>query len=91
VRLGKPTESSLLSSRRSSRRWVGRSLRQMGGRYSSEEWLGSFRMLLTEFERLEAGAKDGERGEGAEPCVGASAMCQYLSGCLVAEGVDKSL
>jgi hypothetical protein len=32
----------------------------MGGRYSTEEWLGSFRMLLGEFERLEAGAKDGQ-------------------------------
>ena len=34
-------------------------IRQMGGRYSTDEWLGSFRMLLNEYEKMESGAKDG--------------------------------
>merc|ERR1712146_275185 len=29
-----------------------------GGKYSSEEWLGSFRMLLDDYEKLEKNSKD---------------------------------
>lgn len=31
---------------------------KMGGKYSTEEWLGSFRMLLDDYEKLEKDSKD---------------------------------